>query len=70
MRVGPDHREVAVGYLATVQVRRALEEAAKSDRSTVIDALIDPEVNLEVPVLSEMINGLWLKDCAEPFCGE
>ncbi|OFW60107.1 MAG: acetolactate synthase large subunit [Candidatus Solincola sediminis] len=51
-------------------IRPALEEAAKSDRITVIDALIDPEVNLEVPVLSEMINGLWLKDCAEPFCGE
>jgi acetolactate synthase-1/2/3 large subunit len=51
-------------------IRPALEEAAKSKRITVIDAVIDADVNLDVPVLSEMINGLWLKDCAEPYCGD
>ena len=49
-------------------IRPALEEAAKSDRITIIDAVIDQEANLDVPVLSEMINGLWLADCPEPYC--
>jgi acetolactate synthase-1/2/3 large subunit len=49
-------------------LRLALEEAASSDRITVIDAVIDQEANLDVPVLSEMINNLWLADCPEPYC--
>ncbi len=49
-------------------IRPALEEAAKSDRITVIDAVIDQEANLNVPLLSDMINSLWLADCPEPYC--
>jgi acetolactate synthase I/II/III large subunit len=51
-------------------IRPALEEASKSDRITIIDAVIDQEANLTVPLLSDMINGLWLADCPEPYCGE
>jgi acetolactate synthase-1/2/3 large subunit len=49
-------------------IRPALEEAAKSDRITVVDAVIDQEANLNVPLLSDMINALWLADCPEPYC--
>jgi acetolactate synthase-1/2/3 large subunit len=50
-------------------IRPALEEAAKSDRITVIDAVIDKESNLVPPVLFQMIVDLWLQGCPEPYCG-
>jgi thiamine pyrophosphate-dependent acetolactate synthase large subunit-like protein len=49
-------------------IRPALEEAANSDVITVIDAIIDADANLDVPVLFEMIVGLWLQGCPEPYC--
>ncbi|WP_287155148.1 thiamine pyrophosphate-binding protein [Candidatus Solincola tengchongensis] len=51
------------------EIRPALEEAAASDRPTVIDAVVDKEANLDVPVLFQMIVQLWLKGCPEPYCG-
>jgi acetolactate synthase-1/2/3 large subunit len=51
------------------EIRPALEEAASSDRPTVIDAVVDKEANLDVPVLFQMIVQLWLKGCPEPYCG-
>jgi len=50
------------------EIRPALEEAAASDRITVIDAVIDSEANLDVPVLFEMIINLWLQGCDAPYC--
>jgi len=50
-------------------IRPALEEASGSEVMTVIDAVVDKEANLDVPVLFEMIVGLWLQGCPEPYCG-
>ena len=51
-----------------VLIRALLEEAANSDVITVIDTIIDAEANLDVPVLFDMIVGLWLQGCPEPYC--
>jgi acetolactate synthase I/II/III large subunit len=51
------------------EIRPALEEAAASDRVTVIDAAVDREANLDVPVLFGMIVDLWLQGCEAPYCG-
>ena len=51
------------------EIRPALEEAAASDRITVIDAAVDREANLDVPVLFGMIVDLWLQGCDAPYCG-
>lgn len=45
------------------EIKPALEEAAASDVVTVIDAQVDREANLDVPVLFEMIVNLWLQGC-------
>jgi len=50
------------------EIRPALEEAASSDVMTVIDAQVDREANLDVPVLFEMIVDLWLQGCESPYC--
>ncbi len=51
------------------EIRPALEEAAASERITVIDAVVDREANLDVPVLFGMIVDLWLQGCDSPYCG-
>lgn len=50
------------------EIRPALEEAAASGVMTVIDAQVDREANLDVPVLFEMIVNLWLQGCDSPYC--
>ncbi len=50
-------------------IRPALEEAAASDLPTIIDAVVDKEANLDVPILFQMIVQLWLQGCPEPYCG-
>lgn len=49
-------------------IKPALEEAAASDRMTVIDAVVDPVANINVPVLFELIVDLWLQGCDAPYC--
>jgi len=44
-------------------IRPALEEAAGSELPTVIDAVVDGEANLDVPVFFQMIVQLWLQGC-------
>jgi len=51
------------------EIRPALEEAASSDRITVLDVAVDREANLDVPVLFSMIVDLWLQGCDAPYCG-
>ncbi|MEW6553108.1 MAG: thiamine pyrophosphate-binding protein [Actinomycetota bacterium] len=51
------------------EIRPALEEAAASDRITVLDVAVDREANLDVPVLFSMIVDLWLQGCDAPYCG-
>ena len=50
------------------EIRPALEEAAASEVITVIDAVVDCEANLDVPVLFSMIVDLWLQGCDSPYC--
>ncbi len=50
------------------EIRPALEEAAASEVMTVIDAQVDREANLDVPVLFGMIVDLWLQGCDAPYC--
>ncbi len=50
------------------EIKPALEEAAASDRMTVIDAVVDKEANINVPILFEMIVDLWLQGCESPYC--
>ncbi|MDI6831854.1 MAG: thiamine pyrophosphate-binding protein [Actinomycetota bacterium] len=50
------------------EIRPALEEAAASEVMTVIDAQVDREANLDVPVLFSMIVDLWLQGCDTPYC--
>ncbi len=50
------------------EIRPALEEAAASEVMTVIDAQVDREANLDVPVLFSMIVDLWLQGCDTPHC--
>jgi acetolactate synthase-1/2/3 large subunit len=50
------------------EIRPALEEAAASEVMTVIDAQVDREANLDVPVLFGMIVDLWLQGCDTPHC--
>lgn len=50
------------------EIRPALEEAAASGVMTVIDAQVDREANLDVPVLFGMIVDLWLQGCDAPYC--
>jgi acetolactate synthase-1/2/3 large subunit len=51
------------------EIRPALEEAVSSGRVTVIDAAVDREANLDVPILFGMIVDLWLQGCDAPYCG-
>ncbi|MBN2025795.1 MAG: thiamine pyrophosphate-binding protein [Actinobacteria bacterium] len=50
------------------EIRPALEEAEASGVMTVIDAQVDREANLDVPVLFEMVINLWLQGCDSPYC--
>lgn len=50
------------------EIRPALEEAVASDVMTVIDAVVDREANIDVPVIFDRIIELWTHDCETPYC--